>query len=161
MKTCTTCSLEQSINHFYKDNKSPDGKRAQCKSCVKIVKQKYFHANRERELKKLKDWKVNNPDKVKAANIRNLYGIDSAQYKSLIDSQSNCCAICNKHQSENITDKRNNKIRDLSVDHDHSTGAVRGLLCYHCNLAVGMLKDSIVIAQSLVEYLRAHGKKEN
>ena len=159
MKTCSTCSTKQSLESFYKDKKSPSGLRAQCKTCVKLAKRKYFENNRDRELQKLKDWKIKNPDKVKAGNIRNLYGLDDIKYKNMIMEQDNCCAICNKSQLENVVDVRNNKPRDLSVDHNHVTGVIRGLLCYHCNLAVGMLKDQLVIAERLVEYLRKHEEK--
>lgn len=159
MKTCTTCSKQQTLDSFYSDNKCPDGKRAQCKSCVKLTKRAYFDKHRERELGKLKTWKKNNPDKVKAGNLRNLYGITPEQHQSMITKQNNCCAICNRQQVDNVVDKRNNKPRDLAVDHSHQTGLIRGLLCYYCNIAVGQLKDSVQTAERLVEYLKKYEKE--
>ena len=47
------------------------------------------------------------------------------QYESLLQKQGSCCAICRRSRSE----FRSN----LAVDHDHTTGEIRGLLCIHCN----------------------------
>jgi hypothetical protein len=50
------------------------------------------------------------------------------------------------------------KIRELCVDHDHKTGKVRGLLCSNCNRALGLLQDSLLVCNSLREYLITNGK---
>lgn len=53
----------------------------------------------------------------------------------MLQTQNNACAICSK-------DAKEFKIA-LSVDHDHATDRVRGLLCYKCNLGLGYFKDNI------------------
>ena|SRR5579884_3381296 len=158
MKTCSKCLISKQQQDFYKDKKSAGGLRSTCKACVAEEKRIYFQKHRERELQKLKDWKKNNPKKVKAGNLRNLYGISQEQYAELLSSQDHKCAICCKHKSKNVFDKRNNKVRDLAVDHNHVSKKIRGLLCYHCNIAVGMLKDDIKRAENLVKYLKLHEK---
>jgi tetrahydromethanopterin S-methyltransferase subunit B len=60
----------------------------------------------------------------------------------MLRSQDNKCAICHLG-----TTKR------LFVDHDHKTGMVRGLLCYKCNSALGLINDSTDIAESIKQYL--------
>jgi len=160
MKTCSQCSEEQQLDQFYKDKKSADGLRASCKTCVAAQKRIYFEKHRTRELNKLKKWKQQNPQKVKEGNLRNLYGITAEQYSEMLLAQNNCCAICKCHKSKNVTDKRNDKVRNLAVDHDHKSKKIRGLLCYRCNIAVGMLVDSAERASNLVEYLKLH-EKEN
>lgn len=74
--------------------------------------------------------------------LRKLYGISLTQYTELFNKQDGHCAICKE-----ISDKT------LSVDHDHRTGKVRGLLCHDCNRALGQFKDSILILESATEYL--------
>jgi len=42
------------------------------------------------------------------------------------------------------------------VDHDHLSGAIRGLLCHKCNAALGMVGDSIDHLLGLIQYLKTH-----
>ena len=58
-------------------------------------------------------------------------------YYRLVSSQKNLCKICGKPE---VAKKRGKRHRDLSVDHNHNTGKVRGLLCQKCNAALGLLK---------------------
>jgi hypothetical protein len=73
---------------------------------------------------------------------RKRYGIDEEQYKNMVLSQNNICAICN-----------NTSNKTLHVDHDHVTGKVRGLLCYSCNTGIGLLKEDINTLTRAIEYL--------
>jgi len=63
---------------------------------------------------------------------------------NLEESQNNLCAICGSPPP---------KGRRLHLDHCHETGQVRGLLCHHCNVALGFVKDDISILESAIEYL--------
>ena len=74
------------------------------------------------------------------------YGISIEDYDEILIEQEHCCAICKKHQSE--FNKR------LFVDHDHSTGRVRGLLCYFCNTILGQARDQIEILENGIKYLQ-------
>ena len=95
---------------------------------------------------------------VKAANLRHNYNITIEEYNKILENQSDSCAICKCNKKDNIKYSEN-KVRDLAVDHCHVTGKVRGLLCYSCNLAIGMLKDNIARAKKLVKYLEEHEEK--
>lgn len=75
--------------------------------------------------------------------------ISLEDYNRIFDAQNGCCAICGRHQSE--LDKR------LSVDHDHETGEVRGLLCHGCNLGLGYFKDSPTRLSNASAYLQNCG----
>lgn len=77
------------------------------------------------------------------------YGIVPEEYDAILQSQGGVCAIC----------KRVNSLGRLHIDHCHTTGRVRGLLCHNCNKAIGHLKESIDNALSLIAYLRQ--SKEN
>ena len=66
-----------------------------------------------------------------------------SQYPSLYLKQEGKCRICEREPGS----------RKLSIDHSHSTGQVRGLLCTNCNLALGNLKDSPLLAVRAAQYL--------
>ena len=75
------------------------------------------------------------------------YRIRTDYYNSMLESQNGSCAICNK------TDP-GTKSKAFCVDHCHSTGIVRGLLCINCNAGVGSLKESEDIFYKALLYLR-------
>jgi CRISPR/Cas system-associated protein Cas10 (large subunit of type III CRISPR-Cas system) len=76
--------------------------------------------------------------------LRNNYGITLEYYNELLVKQNNKCAICGNEQDG----------KALNVDHDHTTGKVRGLLCSTCNFAVGLLKDDPALCDTMAAYLR-------
>ncbi len=65
------------------------------------------------------------------------YGISGRAYTVLLVAQHGTCAIC--HQVETARDRSGN-VKPLAVDHDHTTGNVRGLLCHNCNLLIGQIE---------------------
>jgi len=99
-----------------------------------------------------KNIRNNNPDKAKDQHLKYGYGITIKEYKALLDNQNGLCAIC--LEEEKHKDKRTGKIRSLAVDHDHTTGRVRGLLCSRCNRALGSFGDSIEILLRASKYLK-------
>ena len=68
------------------------------------------------------------------------------------NEQDNKCAICEQPE----TTKRYDKVMELSVDHDHETGQVRGLLCCTCNRALGLFKDSSTILKKATNYFEKY-----
>ncbi len=74
--------------------------------------------------------------------------ISSSHRKDLLEEQNNSCAICGINQSDTT--------KKLSVDHNHETNQVRGLLCNSCNLGLGQFKDSVVFLSYAIEYLEKH-----
>lgn len=86
--------------------------------------------------------------------LRYRYGISVNEYAKLIDRQGNKCAICSK----DLNLKKNTAKRslDVAVDHCHSSGKVRGLLCASCNQGLGLFKDSIATLENAINYLVFH-----
>lgn len=80
----------------------------------------------------------------------NDYGISIDEYERMLKEQRGVCACCG--QSETYVHS-NGKVYALSVDHDHATGKVRGLLCHACNRAIGLLGDSVDRLQAAIDYL--------
>ena len=79
--------------------------------------------------------------KGKASKLKYFYGMTVEEYRKLEIEQNNRCAICKD-------------VKQLCVDHEHTTGRIRGLLCRNCNTAVGMIYDNPQIALNIIEYLK-------
>lgn len=103
-----------------------------------------------------KDYWANNPEFRRELQFKRLYGIAYADYALMLEAQGGVCAICKRPE----TSVQDGKIRFLSVDHCHSTGAVaeavRGLLCMNCNSAIGRLGDDPDMLDRAAAYLRHH-----
>lgn len=83
--------------------------------------------------------------------LKRSYGITADQYKEMLSSQNGVCVICKcREMSIAPTSK---KYRHLHVDHCHTTGKIRGLLCSQCNTGLGSFKDSIENLKSAIRYL--------
>lgn len=166
MKTCRICSEIKSLNDFYKNHKSKDGLRSECKECRIKAAQKWYRANPEKGQCSSNTWKQSNSEKVKRktklyreANPDLIRGQHLKQYwpnlcakdalnkfNELKAKQNSCCAICG-------TDKPYGRANEFVVDHCHETGKVRGLLCHPCNSGIGMFKDKVDILNKAILYL--------
>lgn len=80
--------------------------------------------------------------------LRRKYGISAEDYDRMLAAQGGGCGICGKKPEEQT---RYSKY--LHVDHDHTTGAVRGLLCDEHNLLLGRWGDGVELLQKAIEYL--------
>ena len=97
----------------------------------------YYKANKG----KFKVW-------ARARNIENK-GISLTQYDKMIVAQGNKCATC---ASESLI-YHVARLSALVIDHNHTTGLVRGLLCNQCNLALGLVHDNIETLAAMIAYL--------
>ena len=77
-------------------------------------------------------------------------GIDLTRYEEILEIQGGKCAICG------TTDTGNKKSERFCVDHDHETGAVRGLLCTHCNFLLGTIGEDKKIIRKAIHYINQH-----
>jgi hypothetical protein len=130
------------------DNKDRISKRR------KITDKEYYLNNKERILKRNSDWLKTEAGKLVSRRKKlKRYGITIDQYDALLKLQNNCCKICSTHESE--FNKR------LAVDHCHTTGKVRGLLCMACNILLGKAKDNINTLNNAIDYLNNNNNKDN
>ncbi len=72
------------------------------------------------------------------------FGLSFEQYDEILERQGGGCGICGMQPRS---------LRVLAVDHDHVTGAVRGILCSSCNLGIGNLQDNPEIVLKAHDYL--------
>jgi hypothetical protein len=99
-----------------------------------------------------KEWraqqKYNSTPQRKAYNqswkLKKRYGLTIEDYNTMLASQAGCCAICKRELS-------NTKI---CVDHNHTIGTIRGLLCSRCNTGIGQFLDDVNIMQAAINYLK-------
>lgn len=136
MRTCTKCGESKSKTDFYKDSKSKDGFKFWCKVCSNSATKEWENKNKEKRREIKKRWRQNNRSLSKKIHrnsaLKFKYGITQTEYEEILSHQGGVCACCSRFPD--------NK-RNLGVDHDHSSGEIRGLLCDHCNVGIGRLGD--------------------
>lgn len=113
---------------------------------------KWREANREKVRERQNKWTRENRDKVngyrREAHNRNKYGMSIAEREAMLIMQDGKCAICEATEPGN----RGGWV----VDHCHESGNVRGMLCHHCNLALGNVKDNTAILRKMISYLEGN-----
>lgn len=184
IKTCGTCKKDFPIEEFVKDQSRPNGIKLRCKACEANRKkrspstQKYRETHREEILEKARikraanreeinrkhkeyierykaeypeEWKekqrlsgertrVKRAESIKRSIIKKKYGITLEEYAGM---KLGGCQVCGSQEV-------------LHIDHDHTTGKVRGCLCNHCNIALGHMKDNPVLLRKLADYIESH-----
>ncbi len=149
IKTCTKCKVTKPVEDFCTDRSRTDGLTSHCKLCRKISETKYRNTSqgKKKHVANVKRYYVKKGgSKFRAeTNLFRLYGVTPEQFNKLYVEQEGCCAICGTHQSEFK--------RALSVDHNHKTKVIRGLLCNNCNMAIGKLQENPILLRKAADYL--------
>ncbi len=112
------------------------------------TKAKYRERNRVVLAERQRAWNAAHPDKVKAGNLRGCYGMTLETFLQMYEKQNGRCAICQIDMRV-----RANRKDACNVDHCHTTGKVRGLLCSSCNMGIGQLGDSADRLRAAAAYL--------
>jgi len=133
-KTCVTCGKTLPLDQFARANRNKNGRGSRCKPCHLAAAQAWQRANPERHhehsLRASRKHYHQNPDYYRNWFLVKKYGITLDEYDALLEQQGGGCAICGRKPAS----------KRLSVDHDHRSGRVRGILCDGCNRAIGVLK---------------------
>lgn len=116
MKSCAMCKAVKPLSAFHKQPSGPKGRHSYCKDC---------YASRYNGVRKRNE----DPAKKAALNYKRRYGLSTEQVQTLLDVQGGVCAICG------MVPKR------PCVDHSHTTGKVRGVLCHGCNIKLPAVED--------------------
>lgn len=124
-KICRICNENKSIDEFSVARRNVGGREHQCKGCRWSRRNRNSHSH--------SSWKN---------NLFYKYNLTIQQYEEMVQFQDGLCAICKKPD-----------YRRLSVDHSHTTGQVRGLLCNACNRSIGLLGDNLESIRSVLLYL--------
>lgn len=113
---------------------------------------KFDHRTQEGRRDYIRHARAKNFSHYRAVSLRKSFGIELHEYKEMLDSQGGVCAICGN--SETVT--RDGVVINLAVDHCHTTGAVRGLLCRGCNHGIGNFRDDAERLRKAVAYVERH-----
>jgi hypothetical protein len=155
IRKCAQCGEEKPLTEYFRTKQGKRGRSYSCKICdyrkkrssrerVKAANPAEY-ARRWREYKKR--YELKNPERAKRCYkntyLKRDFGISIDEYEEMVRLQNGVCKICGN------PDRR----RGLAVDHDHSTGVIRGLLCSQCNTALGLFKDNPAVLGSAIQYL--------
>jgi hypothetical protein len=176
LKRCPDCQQEKDVSAFSKNASQPDGLQFYCKQCYSLRSAAAYRRKRERAGRTvrvrrqdpegykfcprcstvhpharfskapkqpggLNAWcKVCVAAKARETRFLKVYGLTLEERDAMIAAQGGVCAICEKHEA-------------VHVDHDHATGAVRGVLCFRCNAALGQVADSSETLRRMIDYI--------
>jgi len=160
MKTCTKCDEAKELSEFYKNSRAKDGRRTDCKRCVLEARRRRYEEDGEILRERVRSYRERYPDRIAAyrqsperkehvrqygrrRNLELTYGISLDEYNQMFQDQDSRCAVC----------RSDDPGRYWTVDHDHLTGVVRGILCWHCNVGLGHFRDDISALVAAADYL--------
>jgi hypothetical protein len=132
---CVVCDSDKSKTEFDVFGKVKKTRRSYCKSCAPTYWKNRWLKNKETIARQNRN-----------SRLKTTFGITPEDYEKLSQKQNNQCLICKK-------DYGNNKNKYLSIDHNHDTGEIRGLLCQKCNSAIGLLNEDIELVKRTLLYL--------
>lgn len=87
------------------------------------------------------------------------YNVDPRDYERILKEQNFVCVICKEPETSLF--HKNKKVKKLSVDHCHTTGKFRGLLCYRCNTFLGRVNENLELLEAMKQYLIKHKEFKN
>lgn len=153
-RACIRCGTEKSITE-------------DCKPCKAARAKKQYEANKERHAAKGKAYYESNREKAIARQkartngekreeilayqrnyrLKQQYGITTADFKAMNAAQGGVCYICKNPEVVQP---------NLSVDHDHTSGKIRKLLCTPCNTSLGLAGDDPERLRLMAQYVEEH-----
>ena len=148
LKVCGDCKVEKPASEFNKDKGKLDGLHWCCVVCRKKYRQQPKVKAATSEYNKAQ--RLKNPEATKKRDreytLRRYWGMTTDEFEKLMIKHNRKCGICGKKE-------RSSAKKPLVIDHDHKTGAIRGLLCDNCNRGIGLLQDSKKLLQNAIAYL--------
>jgi len=141
MKSCKDCCTVKPYSDFYKAPGSADGYHLLCKVCY-TAKYKKSHRNNQRKRRSTPEGRIK--ARVAALKVRGCF-TSVVEIQDFEKSQNQACSIC-KRTFEAMS-------KSYHIDHDHTTGRVRGLLCGTCNTLMGCVDKHKIDPAAIQEYL--------
>jgi hypothetical protein len=158
LRVCRKCHFEKPISEFTIIDKRTGRRKVPCRACEAARIKKRYNSDPKMRLEarqRTAKWRVANMAKTAVARrnsiIKSQYGLTPDQFDALLEAQDGKCALCHAEDHGRSTVKASS----WNIDHNHQTGAVRGLLCTSCNTALGhhekLLRE--VGEDALLDYL--------
>ena len=133
-RTCTKCKQDLPITEFYRQASKKSGYKSHCKECVRVQRKEYYSTPEGYKYQIEKSWR----DKGIELTVE--------EYDAMLQEQSLGCAICGAESNKNGS--------RLCVDHCHTNGHIRGILCHSCNTSLGGFNDDVELLQNAIDYLK-------
>jgi len=145
MKCCKICKTEKPLSEYSLVSKAGSitkgkyvrRKDTYCTLCKKCKSEQNLRKQRNRT----KEQKQRVGDLHKWRQLMRLYGLTKERYNAMLVEQNNMCKICG------------GALEPACVDHDHTTGKVRHLLCNPCNMSLGLVKEDTKILNNMISYI--------
>jgi hypothetical protein len=167
-KHCRICGELRPLTDFHRASTARDGHRGECKDCFREISRARYKANPDAAKERARLWQQENPERHRAnqrarrqrpevkarereGHLRRKFQLTAEQYEEMLSAQRGVCAICGREPKPG---------KALHVDHNHETGAVRGLVCFSCNSALGNLHEDEQRISALLTYLIAHDPEQ-
>ena len=116
----------------------------------KVAYEKYLKTRklyRERNSEYLRQYR-------KLYRLKKEYGLSPEDYSKMIAKTDGKCEIC---EVVLILDRTNKRVgENICVDHNHTNGKVRGILCVNCNLALGLVKEKKEVLNKMIKYIKKY-----
>jgi len=144
-KACNKCSIVKPIDDYHVKKIGKKGQKLYqgiCKKCLNAYNLKKYHNENEeqRERRKLLN---------SYSHMKRKYGLTPDDFSAMILKQNNQCKICDCEMD------------DPQIDHNHSTGKIRGLLCKPCNMSLGLLKEDTNSLRNMISYIENDNLQED
>lgn len=159
-KWCNGCQRRRRRSSFYTARHKKQGIQSRCKDCNKAKALAYHQANRAHCIARKKAWHRKHPadkEAVRDRMYRRSYGYTLAQYNKQLAAQEGVCPLCRRPPDPEDG-------RRYALDHCHTTGLMRGVLCSACNGGLGCFRDDVDrllrAAAYLEEWARLHAQEE-
>jgi hypothetical protein len=140
IKKCNDCLTEKSVEEFYIKRIGKRGQNlytSRCKVCQLDRNMKNYYNESPEKRKRRRDL-------CSASHLLRKFGLTTEEFSAMIEQQNNKCKICECDMSS------------PQVDHNHTTGKVRALLCRSCNTSLGLLKEDSKILYNMISYINDH-----
>jgi hypothetical protein len=146
VKTCVGCGENKPLSEFPKAKQNKDGYGGKCKSCVRERWSEWYNDDaKKKNAARNRKYYASELGQRRAFEKRLArYGLSHDEYMALWDRSKGLCEICREAPAG-------------AIDHDHTTGEVRGLLCLPHNRALGVFGDSADMLREAIRYLESTG----
>ena len=142
VKTCTGCGVGRPEKNFAFD-RGHGRRKSRCISCTSAAAKEWRKRNPNYEKQRYQEDRIGTRER----HLVRKYKVTLADYERILKAQDGCCAICRAPEATQFKGV-------FHVDHCHSTGRVRGLLCRGCNHILGHVKDDPATLRAAISYLR-------
>lgn len=153
-KECSTCSGEFPLTSFPKTRRNHKYVyRPQCRTCYTSYQKLQYDLNQEQRRAKGRAYyardKATVIDRQRWYKRASQYGVTKEQFYGMWDAQQGLCKLCEKELTISCC-----------VDHDHTNGNVRGLLCNSCNRGIGLLQEDPRLLEKAMNYIKKYRDPE-